>query len=118
MLRKMFKKSSTQHKVIAFDAETSQVRILQVYSDQDGMLETEFGMYPKNECQTHYNELDGGLVYTFNMSHEAVVQAEQLKHLQKQVVLSRIFSFDTKSGSVNFKELLPWLVTFAALFFK
>ncbi|WP_436713804.1 hypothetical protein [Brevibacillus formosus] len=98
--------------------ETKHSRILQVYSDQDGMLETELGMFDKQHATTYFNELDGGgLIYTFEMTHGAIVEAEHLSQLKRKVVLSRIFDFDTKGGAVTFKELLPWIVAALAIMF-
>ncbi|MGC5328955.1 hypothetical protein [Brevibacillus sp. SYSU BS000544] len=117
MLKKLFTKASTPHKVIA-RTESGHVRILKVYSVTDGMLETEMGMYPVNLATTYHDELDGGLVYFFELTHEAMVEAEQLKHLQRQVVLSKIFQFDTKSGAKNIKDLLPYAIAIVALLAK
>lgn len=117
MLRKLFAKSKTPHKVIT-TTENGHCKILRVYSVSDGMLETECGMYPVNEAQTYHDEMDGGLVYFFNLSHGAMVEAEQLKNLQRQVVLSKIFQFDTKSGAKNIKELLPFVIAIVALLAK
>lgn len=116
MLVKMFKRAKTKHKVIVV-TELGHIQIMPVYADHDGMLETATGMFPKNEAQTYHDELTGGLVYTYHLTHEGFVEAQQLKHLQKQVVLGRIFDFDTKKGSANLKELMPYLIAVVALMF-
>jgi len=116
MLAKVFSKSKTKHKVIVI-TDQGHMQILPLYQDKDGKLETATGMYPKNECQTFLNELDGGLVYTYHLTHDAYVEAQQLKNLQKSVVLGKIFKFDTKSKG-DFMALLPWIGFFLVIMFK
>ncbi|WP_232700202.1 hypothetical protein [Brevibacillus daliensis] len=116
MLKKMFTKSRTPHTVVVA-TDLGHIRILPVYSDQDGMLETAVAMFPKEEAKTYYDEVNGGLVYTFNLTSEAFTEAEQLKHLSQQVVLGKIFEFDTKKGATEFKNMLPYLIALIAIIF-
>ena len=117
MLGKLFTKAKTNHKVIVV-TDLGHVRIMPVYSDHDGMLETATGMFPKDQAKTYYDEMTGGLVYTYQLTNDAFTEAQQLKHLQKQVVLGRIFNFDTKKGIADLKELLPYMIALFALMFK
>ena len=116
MLAKAFTRGKTKHKVIVI-TDQGHIQILPVYADQDGMLETATGMYPKDECQTFHDELNGGLVYTYHLTHGAYVEAQQLKHLQRSVVLGKIFKYDTK-GKGDLMGLLPWIGFFLVIIFK
>jgi hypothetical protein len=117
VLGKLFTKAKTNHKVIVV-TDLGHVRIMPVYSDHDGMLETATAMFPKDQAKTYYDEMTGGLVYTYQLTNDAFTEAQQLKHLQKQVVLGRIFNFDTKKGIADLKELLPYMIALFALMFK
>lgn len=117
MLAKMFTKSKTKHRAIVV-TDLGHIRIMPVYSDHDGMIETATEMLPKEIAKTYYDEMSGSLVYTYHLTSEAFAEAQQLKHLQKKVVLSRIFSFDTKKGSADLKALLPYVIAICSLIFR
>ncbi|MGG0753103.1 hypothetical protein [Brevibacillus laterosporus] len=114
MLKKLFTKSKTNHTVIV-RTDLGHVRILPVYSDKDGILETATAMFPKAEAKTYHDEMTGGLVYMFDLENDGFAEAQTIKNLSTSVALRNIFGFDTKKGSVEFKSMLPYIITIIAL---
>lgn len=108
----------TKHTVIVYADDGKSVLIQPVIDHNAQIVETEGVIYHLKDAQTYVNQLNGGLVYTFQASIPAAVEAENLKSLRRSISLKRVFEYDRDTGKLDIMKLMPWLVIIVLAVFK
>lgn len=104
-------------RALIFNRDTREFKDVDVLGVKNGCVETIDAIYPENEGILYFDTGSQQIVYVFNIDESVKVEADTLKELRRNVVLSRLFDFKMDKPFDIF-ALLPWVVIILLVIFK
>lgn len=81
------------------------------------VVEMEIVIYKMDDVKCYYNEIEGVIVYVFNVDIFSKVEVEKLKILRCVIIIKNIFKYDMEKF-FDFKEMILWVIVVFILLFK
>lgn len=104
-------------RAIVLNRDTRELRDVSVIEVKNGCVETIDGIYPEKDGMLCFDTGNQEIVYVFGVDEECKVEAEKLKELRRNVVMSKLFDYKMDKPFDVF-ALFPWIIIVLLIFFK
>ncbi|WP_214796707.1 MULTISPECIES: hypothetical protein [unclassified Exiguobacterium] len=111
-----YAKAYKNHSVLIFDENDSMTQY-PVYTIDGDCIEYEDGILHQSDALKCYDNNNGGFTYIFNLDKPALVEANNLKNLRRDVSIKNMMNFETDKGT-DLAKLMPYLLVVIALIFS